>query len=51
MDIDKPLEVLKKLIERRYGSSTDERGRYVNGAWLSVAAIAELIDRVDEANK
>ena len=41
------LEKLKKLLERKYGSLDDPRGGYVNGAWLSVEAIVELIDRVD----
>lgn len=42
------LELLKILLERRYGSLEDDRGCYVNGKWLSVSAIVELIDRVDE---
>lgn len=41
------LKKLKDLLERRYGSLEDSRGCYVNGAWLSVEAIAKLIDRVD----
>lgn len=41
------LEYLKELIERKYGSLDDERGAYVNGRWLSVRAIVDLIDEVD----
>ena len=42
------LQDLLDLLERRYGSLEDGRGCYVNGAWLSVTAIVELIERVDE---
>lgn len=42
------LEYLKKLIERKYGSLDDSRGAYLNGKWLSVEAIVELIDQADE---
>lgn len=41
------LDYLKELIERKYGSLDDERGAYVNGRWLSVRAIVDLIDEVD----
>ncbi len=44
---NKALETLKEMLERRYGDLKNPQGCYVNGAWLSVAAIAELIDRVD----
>ena len=44
----KALDTLKNLLERRYGTLTNPQGCYVNGAWLSVEAIAELIDRVQE---
>lgn len=39
------LEYLKKLIEKKYGGLTDETGCYVNGEWLSVADIIQLINR------
>lgn len=42
------LEQLKKLLERRYGSLEDPRGCYVNGSWLSIERIVELIDKVSE---
>ena len=42
------LEYLKTLIERKYGTLDDSRGAYLNGQWLSVEAIVELIDRADE---
>lgn len=38
---------LKELIKDKYGSLDDERGAYVNGRWLSVRAIVDLIDEVD----
>lgn len=41
------LEYLKELIERKYGSLDDERGAYVNGRWLSIRDIVDLIDEVD----
>lgn len=41
------LEYLKQLIERKYGTLDDPRGAYLNGQWLSVEAIVELIDRAD----
>lgn len=44
---NKALETLKKLLESRYGDLKNPQGCYVNGAWLSVEAVAELIDRVD----
>ena len=36
---------LKKLIERKYGSLDNTCGCNVNGRWLSVAAIVELIEQ------
>lgn len=36
---------LKQLIERKYGDLDNDRGCNVNGQWLSVAAIVELIDQ------
>lgn len=42
------LEKLKELLERRYGDLNDPRGCYVNGSWLSLERIMELINRVDE---
>lgn len=42
------LDYLKKLIEQKYGTLDDERGCYVNGQWLSVADIVNLIDEADE---
>ena len=36
---------LKQLIERKYGDLDNTCGCYVNGQWLSVAAIVELIDQ------
>lgn len=41
------LEDLKELIEKKYGSLDDERGAYINGRWLSVKAIVDLIEEVD----
>lgn len=38
---------LKELIEKKYGSLDDERGAYINGRWLSVKAIVDLIEKVD----
>ena len=38
---------LKGLIEKKYGSLDDERGAYLNGRWLSVKSIVDLIDEVD----
>ena len=45
---NKALDTLKNMLERRYGDLTNPQGCYVNTAWLSVAAVAELIDRVQE---
>ena len=42
------LQNLVDLLERKYGSLEDGRCCYVNGAWLSVPSIVELIERVDE---
>lgn len=36
---------LKKLIERKYGALDNTRGCNINGQWLSVAAIVELIEQ------
>lgn len=36
---------IKKLIKRKYGDLDNMRGCIVNGHWLSVAAIVELIDQ------
>lgn len=36
---------LKQLIARKYGDLDNNRGCNVNGQWLSVAAIVELIDQ------
>lgn len=36
---------LKQLIERKYGALDNICGCNVNGQWLSVAAIVELIDQ------
>ena len=47
----KVLEYLKGLIERKYGTLDDIRGAYLNGQWLSVEAIVELIDQADEEFK
>lgn len=41
------LKQLKELLERRYGSLEDSRGCVVNGSWLSVETIVEMIDKVD----
>ena len=47
------LEYLKELLERKYGDLDDNSGCYLRNEygepeWFSVAAIVELIDRVDE---
>lgn len=42
------LQNLVDLLERKYSSLEDGRGCYVNGAWLSVSSIVEIIERVDE---
>lgn len=42
------LEYLKELIKNKYGTLDDECGAYLNGEWLSVEAIIELIDRADK---
>ncbi len=44
----KALEYLKELIEHVYGTLDDNRGAYVNGQWLSVEKIVELINLADE---
>lgn len=36
---------LKKLLERKYGDLDNPCGCNVNGQWLSVAAIVELIEQ------
>ena len=40
--------ILKQKIEEKYGSLDDERGGYVNGEWLSVKDIVDLIDECDD---
>ena len=42
------LEYLKDLLERKYGDLASEQGCNINGRWLSVAAIVELIEEADE---
>lgn len=42
------LKHLMSLIERKYGTLDDPRGAYLNGSWLSVEAIVELINQADE---
>lgn len=37
-------EELLKLLEEKYGDLSNERGCYVDGAWLSVSNIVELIE-------
>lgn len=44
------LKQLKELLERRYGTLDDNKGCIVNGSWLSVETIVEMIDRVDGLN-
>lgn len=39
---------LKEKIEEKYGSLTDEFGCYINGQWLSVKDIVDLIDECDD---
>ena len=41
------LEELKRVIEKKYGSLDNECGAYVNGKWLSIKAIVDLIEDVD----
>ena len=41
---------LKDKIEEKYGSLDDECGGYVNGEWLSVRNIVELIDECDDGD-
>jgi len=36
---------LKKLIERKYGDLDNTRGCNINGQWLSIASIVELIEQ------
>lgn len=38
---------LKDKIEAKYGDLNDECGGYVNGEWLSVKNIVDLIDECD----
>lgn len=40
-------QILKEKIEEKYGSLDDETGGYVNGEWLSVKNIVDLIDECD----
>lgn len=44
------LKQLKELLKARYGSLEDDRGCIVNGSWLSVVTVVEMIDRVDRLN-
>lgn len=39
---------LKDKIEHKYGSIDDESGCYVNGEWLSVRDIVNLIESCDD---
>ena len=41
------LEYLLKLIRRKYGDLSNDSGCYINGRWLSVEAIVNLIDEAD----
>lgn len=41
------LERLKRLIQNKYGTLDDPRGAYLNGEWLSIEAIVELINQAD----
>ena len=41
------LEYLVSLIEQKYGALNNDCGCYVNGRWLSVEAIVNLIDQAD----
>lgn len=41
------LKQLKELLELRYGSLEDDRGCIINGSWLSVENIVQMIDRID----
>lgn len=42
------LAYLLELIEKKYGTLDDERGAYLNGKWLSIEAIVQLIKKADE---
>lgn len=44
------LKQLKELLEHRYGTLDDSKGCIVNGSWLSVETIVEMIDRIDRLN-
>lgn len=46
---DKALRFLEVMIEQRYGYLSNDQGCNVNGRWLSVKAISELIDSANEA--
>ena len=39
---------LKEKIEEKYGSLDDESGCYINGEWLSVKDIVDLIDECND---
>ena len=41
---------LKDKIEATYGNIDDESGCYVNGEWLSVKNIVDLIDECDDGD-
>ena len=43
----KEFEYLLKQIERRYGD-INNNGCYINGRWLSVAAIVNLVKQADK---
>lgn len=44
------LKRLKELMEKKYGDIDDDRGCYVNGRWLSLAAIYTMMLQVDDEN-
>lgn len=48
---NKALEYLKSLIEQKYGDLDNDRGCYVEGCWLSVKAVVELIERAEKEMK
>lgn len=44
------LQQLKDALERRYGNLEDNKGCIINGSWLSIESIVEMIDRIDRLN-
>ena len=42
------LEILKELLEDKYGDLNNDCGCYVGGQWLSVKRIVDLINQADE---